>query len=224
MGFSFNGMGGQFTIGVPEKDLMFVCTGDNQGNEYMQQLIFDSFEEFIYNRIADKSLAENEEAFNDLENFGNSLKLRICRGEKYSPFSEKINGKTFICPQNNCGIEHFRLEFNGDKCEWIYKNAQGEKRLAIGMTYNEFEKFPQLGYSNEHGGTRTTDGFMYDCAVSGGWIEERKLEIRVQVIDRYFGNFTAFFNFKDDECFVRIVKTAEDFFKEYQGEFTAKMQ
>ena len=37
-GFAFNGMGGQFMIAIPKKDLIFVCTGDNQGGKGAAQL------------------------------------------------------------------------------------------------------------------------------------------------------------------------------------------
>lgn len=62
---------------------------------------------------------------------------------------------------------------------------------------------------------------MYDCACSAAWREERKLLLKVQVIDRYFGNMLAMFSFKGDVAVVRMVKTAENFLNEYTGEFCA---
>ena len=91
------------------------------------------------------------------------------------------------------------------------------------MGENHFGKFPQLGYSNEVGGQRTTDGFMYDCAASAAWDDAAKLKLYVQVIDRYFGTLYMLFAFKGDEVAVNMVKSAEDFFGEYAGSLVAKL-
>ena len=96
------------------------------------------------------------------------------------------------------------------------------KEIKFGINKNEFGKFPQLGYSNEFGGERTTDGFMYDCAASGAWVEEKKFMLRVQVIDKYFGQLSITFSFKDNKAAVLLEKTAEDFFDEYKGIISAK--
>jgi hypothetical protein len=59
---------------------------------------------------------------------------------------------------------------------------------------------------------------MYDCAVSGAWREERKFALKVQIIDRYFGNMYAVFSFDGKgNAALRMTKTAEDFLDEYKG-------
>ena len=64
----------------------------------------------------------------------------------------------------------------------------------------------------------TTNGFMYDCAVSGAWREERKFCLKTQIIDRYFGNMFATFSFDGEgNVALRMSKTAEDFLNEYNG-------
>ena len=90
------------------------------------------------------------------------------------------------------------------------------------MKENVFVKFPQLGYSNEVGGVVTTDGFMYDVAVSAGWLDQNKLMIRIQIVDHYPGNMSFIFAFKDEYAVLSIEKTAENIFNEYPGEFLAK--
>ena len=90
------------------------------------------------------------------------------------------------------------------------------------MGKNAFGKFPQLGYSNDYGTERTTDGFMYDCAASAAWVDPNRLLMRVQVIDRYFGNLFAHFSFKGDEVAVLFTSCAEDFMGEYKGRITAQ--
>ena len=116
------------------------------------------------------------------------------------------------------GIREFSLEFlaNGTGI-FHYINAQGEKHLPFGMGKNVFGKFPQAGYSQLHGGLPGPDGFCYDCAASAVWCEEQKLNLKVQIIDTYLGNFLATFSFREDVAMVRFAKTAEGFLSEYNG-------
>jgi hypothetical protein len=86
------------------------------------------------------------------------------------------------------------------------------------MKKNLFVKFPQYGYSNDQGGIHEITDFLYDCAASAGWMEEKKLQLRVQIVDRYLGSCMMTFGFVDEKTVgVRMIKSAEDFLKEYEG-------
>ena len=224
-GFSFNGMGSQFTICVPKKDLIMVCTASNCGyTPVANSLIFAGFEAFIINKMQDVALSEDKEAFDSLVEYANSLEIEGCMGEKTSITADKINQKTYIFRENPKGFKNFKFKFDGDGGILYYENPQGKKQLEFKMQKNQFTKFPQFGYSNLVGAERTTDGFTYDCAVSAGWIDENRLMIRVQVIDKYFGNLAMVFSFKDKVAVVSMNKVAEDFFNEYTGNFVADLQ
>ena len=98
-----------------------------------------------------------------------------------------------------------------------YQNKQGEKTLVFGMGYNEFSKFPEEGYSDMVA-TEFAKGNYYDCACSAGWAETKKLRIKVQIIDKYFGRLNVTISFKDENTVgVYMQKTAEDFLNEYTG-------
>jgi hypothetical protein len=118
-------------------------------------------------------------------------------------------------------MTQFSFEFADDRGTFRYTNAQGEKEMPFGINHNVFGKFPQLGYSNEVGRMTTTDGFMYDDAVSLRFTQDNKLQLRVQIIDKYFGNFLATFAFNGDEATCKCAAVAENFLQEYNGEFTA---
>ena len=55
-------------------------------------------------------------------------------------------------------------------------------------------------------------------------MEEAKLTLWVQIIDKYFGNMTAEFSFKGNLAAVRMQKTAEDFLDEYRGVLLAEKE
>ena len=221
-GFGFIGMGDQLTVCVPSKDLIFVITSDNQGFAPIRTYILNGFFDRIARKMADEPLPENPAAYADLMELTSNLRLRAVSGETESPLIDKLNGVEYECAKNPMGWQNFKFGFDGTHGTLTYTNAQGEKVLPFGIGYNVFGKFPQLGYSNDHGGVRTTDGFMYDDAVSLAFRDDHKLMMRVQIIDRYFGNFTMIFAFKGDEAVVTMSKTAEDFLGEYQGTALAK--
>ena len=84
------------------------------------------------------------------------------------------------------------------------------------MGYNEFGIFPEDGYSDMVGGA-PCPGNKYQCACSAIWTEPKKLQIKVQIIDKYFGNGAWTFGFKDNRVCLRMAKAAEAFMMEYEG-------
>ncbi len=220
--FAFMGMGGQFAICVPDKDVIVVINSDNQGKEYSERLIFDNLFDMVIRNIEDKELPDNPEAQRELNEHCKTLKLAAAVGDSVSPIADKISGKTYTLADNPMGITKLSITFNGDKGELAYTNAQGDKKLPFGMCENVFDKFPQSGYSDMVG-TQSGDR-LYDCAASAAWISDDTLMIKVQIIDTYFGNLHIKLGYKGDELGVFMVKTAEDFLDEYQGYASGHME
>ena len=214
--FSFNGMGCQFGICVPDKDLILVYNGDNQGKEHAKNIIFENFFRLIARTASDKPLPENSAAADALEKRTADLKLAAAIGESESAFADKINGVTYKLMDNPMEISKICVELNGKKGKLKYTNAQGDKVLEFGMCENAFGVFPQEGYADMVG-TKTTTGMFYKCAVSATWTEPQKLFFKVQVIDKYFGTLNITLSFKNDEVTVFMNKCAEDFMNEYEG-------
>lgn len=207
-GFSFHGMGGQFAICVPDQDFIFVCTGDNQYNEYAAEILFRAVFDILIPEDKPVELTDD---------------LSVAFGRAHSDFEKEISGKTFEMLPNPMGIRWFRLEFADGEGRFVYENEQGEKVLPFGMKKNHFGKFPQLGYSDERGNVHEITGFKYDCAASAGWLDDKTLQLRVQIIDRYFGSLVATFGFRDaNTVSVRMIKHAEDFLNEYHGWMAGK--
>ena len=215
-GFAFNGMGDQYAVCVPEKDLIFVINSDNQGNAHSGEIILsDAFTNCILDNIG-APLPEDKKSYEELQNRISGLKLFCLDGEKDSNFKKEIDGKTYSLEANPMGIKYVKFDFEKDCGILTYENVQGEKKLRFGFGHNEFQKFPQTGYADMVA-TVGEDGHMYDCAVSADWDEAKKLRIRVQVIDKYLGNMSMTFSFKDNRVAVAMVKTAEAFLDEYNG-------
>ena len=222
--YFFNGMGCQLCICVPDKDIIFVYNGDNQGNDIAKDVIIDELFDLIVRPAADEELPEDKDALESLKAYADTLKLYAAGSDGKRDFEKKIDGKTFRLNENPMGISELSFKFTDEVCELNYTNRQGRKTLCFRINENEFGTFPEEGYSDEVGSQRA-DGHYYKCAASGAWIEEKKLFIRVQVIDNYFGILNMTFGFKDENTVgIYMTKTAEDFFNTYRGFATGKAE
>ncbi len=215
--FFFNGMGSQFSICVPDKDLVFIYHADTQGNPIAKSVIIDSFYDIVVDNMKEEALPKSDTDYKDMKDYCDSLVLHHCNGETDNPIAEKINKKTYILRDNPMGITKLSLSFEGKVGRLNYTNAQGDKTLTFGMGYNEFGLFPQEGYSHEIIAVEAP-GHYYKCAASAEWQVKQKLHIAVQVIDEYFGRLDIFMDFKDENSMTLLMgKTAENFFNEYVG-------
>ncbi len=214
--FAMFGMGTQIALMDPLHDLILVINSDNQGNPHGYEMVFESFFNVIYPGIGEP-IPENPEIKAELDAYISGRELFFVKGNKESPFAELISGKEFFAASNPMGIKRFTLELSGDKGVFRYENATGMKELAFAFGRNEFGLFPEEGYSDMIG-TVPAPGNRYTCAASADWQEEKKLRIRVQIIDKYLGNLAIVFGFRDERhVSVSMVKCAEAFLNEYQG-------
>jgi hypothetical protein len=216
-GFAFVGMGDELTVCLPDYDMIFVCTADNQGSKHSSHYILSSLFDIIVDNLNPHPLPENAEAYNDMLLSTQGLELFHMEGQNSSPLKDEINGKKFVFPKNELGLEELTFMLNDEGGELHYTNANGDLVLPFCFNKNYFGKFPELGYSQDVGGIRSTDGSKYDAAISGAWLQDNKIMIFAQIIDRYFGNSSMNFAFNDDCITVTCYSTAEDFLWNYNG-------
>lgn len=212
--FWFNGMGAQIAMCVPEKNMILVVNSDDEGNVEAKSEIINNFFDIIVANAQDTEVAE--EGAEELALYCDKLKLNVAKGSAESSFAQKINGVTFKLNKNPMGITKFRLDFEGNEGVFAYTNEQGDKEIFFKMGENVFFDFPQSGYADEIGskpGTR-----LLHCAVSGAWLSEKQLFLKVQIIDTYLGRLNIRFAFDDSlNVILDMEKTAEDLLQEYCG-------
>ena len=222
-GFAFLGMGDQLAICDRQRDFIMVINSDNQGNPNSRYLIFHELYKNIIRKLSDTPLAEDEKAFAELCAYEKNRVLNFARPVCDTSYGKQISGNTYVLDKNPMGISCFRFDFDDCGGTLSYTNAQGDKQIKFGYNRNEFQKFPQEGYSDMVAGA-PCPGNKYECAVSANWLESKKLHIKVQAIDKYFGILDMTFSFKNDRVSVKMEKTAEAFFDEYSGIATGKKQ
>lgn len=213
--YFFNGMGGQLAICIPDKDIIFIYNGDNQGIHNAKDIIIDNFFEMIVNNATDIPFKENVEEMKLLNDYTKSLKLFSAKGSKYKKIQDDINNVTYEMDSNPMGITKMRLSFEGENGMLYYTNAQGDKIIAFKMCENKFSEFPQHGYADLIGSQNGNR--LYKCAVSAAWISDFQLLIKVQIVDTYFGVLNINIGFKENRIGIKMIKAAEDFLLEYHG-------
>lgn len=204
-GFALKGMGSQQVICVPEKDFLFCCTADTQGNRIYYEGLYD----YLFFEIIDK-IAPVKAEYTDF-----SIGFEPIDGRKSSKIQERINGVTYQMDENTMGISAVRLSLGEDVSFLSLQTPRGEKVLKFGMgTYLE-STFPETHYSGDV--FTEPANREYRCTGCGAWVSEHQFAIRTYIIDDYLGNLTVTLGFKGDQLGLRMCKNAENFLNEYEG-------
>jgi len=196
--------------------LILIYNGDNQGNNCnAKKNVIDAFFDLIVRAEHNTENAEANAA--SLAEYTKDLTLAAMKGRACAPIAEKLSGKTFKLEENPMDIKWIRFNFTDDVCTLDYENKTGEKTVKFGMCKNVFDRFPEEGYSDLVGG-QYAKGNFYKSATSAAWLEDRKLAVHVQAIDKYFGRLFMLFSFKDENTVgIKMKSSAENFFLEYNG-------
>lgn len=219
--FGFFGLGQQLTICNPDKDIIFVCNSDVQGAYYPYDVMINYYFDEVLKKVDSDVLPEDKKANEKLNKLIDGLELICAKGSEKVDIQDEINGKTYLATytENPTSLYKFKLIFdeNGGG-ELHFANAQGDKVLPFKLNKNHFCKFPQLGYWDKVGTVPAGGDFMYDCAVSGAWMSDKRFQLYVQIIDKYMANCTFNFEFKDKTiASVLMTKSAEGFMNEYSN-------
>ena len=217
-GFAMVGMGDQLAICLPDRNFIAVTNCDNEGSAVSRNIIINGLFDIIVDEMTDEPLPEDSVSYNELTKLSNSRTLYALRsGMLDSPFRDEIDNVVFECEPNDMRIKYFKLHFD-DACGGVltFENEQGVKQVPFGIGKNVFGNFPQYGYYNDVCFEQNDPTFTYKDCVSARWLEEKKFMILVQFVDRYLGNMTLNFAFREDgDASLFIHKFAEYFLHEY---------
>jgi len=217
-GFAFLGAGDQLMICIPDKDLIFICTADNQEDSKSRAIILDTLYYDIIKEMSDEPLAPDKEGYEELISFADSLELVSVRGDKTNATVGGINGVKYTLDDNPMKIKWLRFQFSDSEGVFEYENETGVKKLPFGLAKNVFTAFPEEGYPDMMMNT-PCPGNRFECAVSAAWLEPRKLGLRVQFTGKHLGGMFANFGFTEDlsEIGVYMYKNTRCFMHNYAG-------
>jgi len=204
-GFALKGMGSQQIICIPEKDFIFCCTGDTQGNKIYYEGLYD----YLFFEIIDK-IHPDKNKVSDL-----SINFEPIDGKCYSQLQQKINNVTYKLNENSMGISELILSLGKEESSIYLKTLRGERQIKFGMGKFLEGTFPETHYSGEIF-TKPANR-EYRCTSCGAWVSDNQFAIRTYIIDDYLGNLTITLGFKDNKIGLRMCKNAEYFLEEYEG-------
>ncbi len=215
-GFGFHGMGMQYLICIPEKDIYMACTADTQGNNAARAIFLDMFFDFVREEISENPLADDPAAYNDLIEYTSKLKLTSLEGAPDSDIASKVNEKRISLEDNPMNIKWLKIVFNGRGGSLVYENEQGEKSLPFGILENVITEFPEDGYDNLKIG-ESPKNYHHPCAVSAAWQDKTTFALKAQMIGNHLGSLYVRLGFNGNRVGVQMSKTTECFLNEYSG-------
>ena len=214
-GFAMLGMGSQMALCFPEKNFLFVCQGDTQcGNDTESDYIYEQLVHEVYEYLQDGAMPVGK-AYDTLQNELKELKLNVDYGEAHMPFEKEINGVKYALEENPMGWKWFQFDFEGEKGKLTYENKRGVKAIRFGCNSFVEGTFPEMHYYDKQ--VDTPSNREFDCMADLSWTEEKKVLLRVYVVDSSLGNCFMTFGFKGKEVGVMMNKRAEFFMDDYVG-------
>lgn len=201
-GYVCYGMGGQLMLVLPEKDMILITTADTQSRQGGVQLIYDAFWQEIYSKISDQALAEDLDGCRILREKWGMRELIVPLGEKYSTWSEKINGVVYVMDHNDRGFDQIWIWFEEEEGKFSYSGENGGGEISFGLGKN------RIG---------TIEPYGDRIAASGVWRSEDTFLIRVHILDESIGTIFIQIVFSGDEITTFMKKYEETEFGEFEG-------
>ena len=210
----FRGMGLQQCYCFHDKNLMLVTQGDTQsGFDTHDNVLYDLFKYFIYDKVGTPTA--DGKAYIELKEKLKNL-TPPTYGLAHVPFEKQLNGKTYaVYGDNNMKWKYFRFDFSGDEGTFTYENARGKKQIKFGLGKNVYGTFPETHYYDVK--RDEPSNREQECYAVAEWMEDKKIMLRVYMIDSNLGNAFMQFGFKEDKVGISINTKAEFFFEDYVG-------
>lgn len=199
-GYACYGMGGQYALVYPEKNIIVVTTADTQGRQGGTQLIYDAF----YQEIYDKTGVENvpKVPSRNLEHYLKTRSLFYVEGDDTSPIAGTINKVRYEMDENPMGFRWVSLSVDKYDGTFDYETDKGVFSLPFSIQSNQVVEFPY---------------YRYKACTSGAFRDKNTFLIKAHIIDECVGNLFIQLVFKGNDVTVMMRKFEETMFQEFDG-------
>lgn len=197
------GMGGQFIVVIPDKDVVFVTTANALLHKDGQLPILDSMWKNIYPAINDDEIAGRDAAYVEMKKRLDSLELVRPDGNADSKTAGRVSEKRYHLDVNNFGYDACEFIFEGYSSKLSFFKDDEKLELDFGMNTWKNASEPFLGHISANSGT---------------WVDEKTCIISAQVFDltqmfmltcRFEGEFAVIqvvpagaMNLEEMDCFL----------------------
>ena len=211
-GFVCYGMGGQFIIAHPKKNLILVTTSDTQGYAGGNQILYDAFYENIYENVVSE-MPENPEVLASLRSLEarNSVKTidRVLVGSTAAS-AKRVNDYRPLL-EMHCNIPE---NHNALGSLTLHTDATGGT-LTLKGDSNTFT-FP-FGYESHAEGTlEKYNATLFGSAV---WLNKNTLFLHFQLLGENVGSIRMELVISEQDIVLSMRKIEETLFTEFQGTY-----
>lgn len=186
-GYAAYGMGGQFIIVVPEKNLIFVSTADNQGYAGGNAHIHAAFFEEILDNISDTPIEVNEQDALELQELTKNLSITPVKGATTSSYVDKVSNVSYKLLENKAGLTDIQIDLNDTAGTLSVKGASFSGDIHFGIGSMAEGKLPVCG-------------FYY--VASAAWLTDQVLYIKCHICDTSVGNIHIQLHFEGNQMTV----------------------
>ncbi len=209
-GYACLGMGGQALYCYPDEDLICVMTADTQNVPGAGDTIYPILENTLFAGPPKHTLPENPEAQKQLSELCGSLRIPVLGSYwEGACVKDQVNGKIYhVETRNGYPFTQFSVEFCGDEGLLRYTIDHNTYRIPFGFGKSKESIFP---------------AYDQKCASSAAWVSADTLYIRSWLVDECVASIYFKLHFGEDGTLtIRMKKTEETKFNEYQGILTCK--
>ncbi len=176
-GFRGDGAFGQFTIVLPDQDVVIAMNAE-AGN---MQGIMDLVWEHLLPAFKTQALPADKAGQGTLQQTLASLALAMPKGQPTSPMAARLAGKTFQLEANNLGLRSAAFTVEKDKCVLRLRDAQREHVVTSGFgNWQRGETGLPGTPPRLISGGAAKPGTPFKIATSGAWTDEGTLELMLR--------------------------------------------
>jgi CubicO group peptidase (beta-lactamase class C family) len=172
--FRGDGAFGQYTIVLPEQDVVIAMTGESTNMQGQLDLVW----EHLLPAIGLAALPTDLPALGRLQQTLNTLALPLPEGQLTSPIAGQISGKSFRLENNALGLESVTFHFRKEHSVIALSDAQETYAIAGGLeAWVRGETTLPTAPPRIISGGAPPPGTLHPVAAMGRWKDERTFEM-----------------------------------------------
>lgn len=172
--FRGDGAFGQYTIVLPEQDVVIAMTGESGDMQGELDLVW----EHLLPAVKDAPLPADAAAQTRLKDTLSALTLAIPKGQRTSPTADRVSGKTFQIEPNIAGLESAMLTFAKDTGTVTLRSGPFASTVTCGLERWERGTIALPGTPPRIiAGGAPPPGTAHPLVASGTWKDENTFEM-----------------------------------------------
>jgi CubicO group peptidase (beta-lactamase class C family) len=172
-----DGAFGQFTIVMPEQDAVLAMTSESNNMQGELDLVW----EHLLPAMKAGPLPADRQSQAQLRERLASLALARPAGQRTSPTSARVSGRSFKLETNELGLQNASFRFQEDGCRLSFRDAQGDYPIACGRQGWQRGETALPGTPPRLvSGGAPKSGTKSKVAASGAWQDEQTFEIMLR--------------------------------------------